>query len=388
MRAKVMAMVLVASALVWLTLALWCPSLSQAKNMFRLQGVEMCSDFDMPRKCALGKDPYQAQLVAKQDRCYPPICYQFVSMFPSDPIVGGLLITMILAPVFLLAMVVLGEKPSRPGSHAEAWLMAGAMAASAPFIFNLERANLIWIPVAAIMLFLAWYEAETKWNRRAALLSLSVAIAFKLTPGVFALLLLKDRRWKDLIAVAVLSAALIFVPFAVSGGLEAVGEWQDCVRAHLAHYGPIKAIGVFVFARIVGIKLFGFGSVGFDVMMVLGRLADIFCGLAALLMFFRTRVRRLEVLMLVLALLFLPGVSQYYTLLYLAPVLALSVSRKLPVAEAVFMVLALCALRLPETRGAVRLSVLLADFALFGLLVTGGLAIWRRKTDESMKAGF
>ena len=265
--------------------------------------------------------------------------------------------------------------------------MAGAMATSAPFIFNLERANLIWIPVAGIMLFLAWYETESVWKRGAALLALSVAIAFKLTPGVFALLLLKDRRWKGLTAVAVLSAALIFAPFAVSGGLEAVGEWRDCVRAHLEHYGPIKAIGVFVFARIAGIKLFGAASAGFDVMMALGRLADVFCGLFALLTFFRTQDRRLEVLMLVLALLFLPGVSQYYTLLYLAPVLALSVSRKLSVSEAVCLVLTLCALRLPETKGSVRLSVLLADLALFGLLVERGLAVWRRKADASERAG-
>lgn len=377
-RTKVVAMVLMGTALVWLALALWCPSLAQAKNMFRLQGAEMCSDFGMPRMCALENDPYRTVLVAKHDRCYTPICYQLASLFPKDPIVGGLLSTMIFASAFLLSMVLLGETSSPTGSRAEAWLMAGAMMTSAPFIFNLERANPIWIPVAGIMLFLAWHEAKSAWKRGLALLALAIAIAFKLTPGVFALLLVEDRRWRELVVLSALATAMIFVPFAFCGGLTAVGEWRDCVRAHLEHYGSFKPIGLFISARVVGAKVFGGGSVGFDAMMAIGRFADVVCGLAALLTFFRTRDRQLEALMLVMTMLFLPASAQYYTLLYLAPVLALSVSRKLPVAEAVLLVLALCALRLPVTKGEVNLSYLLVDIALFGLLVMGGKRVWTR----------
>lgn len=87
--------------------------------------------------------------------------------------------------------------------------------------------------------------------------------------------------------------------------------------------------------------------------------------------------------MLVLSLLFLPSVTQSYVLLYLAPVLALSVSRRLSMAEGALLFFVLCALRLPVTRGDVRLSLLLADAALFGLLGLGVCRVWRQRgTDD------
>lgn len=380
---RALALALVGAALLWLVLAMWCPSLSQAKNMFRSQGADMCSDFGMPRLCAMERNPYQSPQVAAEDRCYPPICYQFVALFPKDQIDGGLLCTMIFAMAFLMTMILLGEKSARPESHGDAWLMAGAMAASAPFILNLERANLIWIPAAGILLFLAWYDVKSMWKRNGALLALAVACAFKLTPAVFALVLVKSRRWRDCLLVAILSTALIVVPFAFCGGMSAIGDWRTCVQTHLEHYGPFKSVGVFVFARIIGVKLFGPDTLGFRTMLVMGRLADVVCGLVSLFTFFRARNRRVEVLMLVLSLLFLPSVTQSYVLLYLAPVLALSVSRRLSMAEGALLFFVLCALRLPVTRGDVRLSLLLADAALFGLLGLGVCRVWwRRETDD------
>lgn len=376
---RVLALALVGAALLWLALAMWCPSLSQAKNMFRSQGADMCSDFGMPRLCAMEKNPYRSSQVAVEDRCYPPICYQLVSLFPKDQIDGGLLCTMIFASIFLLSMILLGEKSAGREARGEAWLMAGAMAASAPFILNLERANLIWIPAAGILLFLAWYDAESTWKRNGALLALAIACAFKLTPAVFALVLVKNRRWKDFLLVAILTTVLIVVPFALCGGMSTFGDWRTCVQTHLEHYGPFKSVGVFVFARIIGVKLFGPDTFGFRTMLVMGRLADVVCGLVAIFTFFRARNHRVEVLMLVLSLIFLPSVTQSYVLLYLAPVLALSVSKRLSMAEGVLLFFVLCALRLPVTRGDVRLSLLLADAALFGLLGLGANRVWRQR---------
>jgi len=319
---------LLGSALLWGALVLWVPRAQQIRS-FYVQGQELFSDYAMPRTCSLAADPYAAEGVCPQDRCYGMIGYVLASAFPEDVTSGGLAFTLAGAFLFALALGIFIEAQCPQG-----WLALPVLVLSAPFLYNLERANQIWIAAAGVLVFLAWYRSASRWRRVTALTALALACAFKITPGVFSLLLLKDRRWRDFAVFAVLGALLTLVPFACHGGLSLVPEWLARMHDHTACYSRGKTWGTATLfwapLRILGRFVPQVPSVG-----GFGQLVDSAIGGLSLYAFFKTHDRRQEFFLLAAVVVLLPSVSQYYTLLYFVPALVLAADERLPVCEVV-----------------------------------------------------
>ena len=94
-----------------------------------------------------------------------------------------------------------------------------------------ERANNILLALACLCCFFAFKDSEKRLLRELALVMLCVASAIKLYPAIFGLLLLKERRWKDILRCMLYGAVLLFVPFAFMGGAEGFRAWIELLRS-------------------------------------------------------------------------------------------------------------------------------------------------------------
>ena len=155
---RVLALLVIAAAVVWAAGLVLVPQ-AQQNSLFYIYGNDLMGDYGIPRTCATASDPYKAETIEVKDRCYPALGYVVASAFPKDTIKGGIVFDVVGAGLFLLAAGLLMRRMG-----VEQWLMLGAVALSAPFLYNIERANQVWLAGAGVMVFLAWFESESRWK--------------------------------------------------------------------------------------------------------------------------------------------------------------------------------------------------------------------------------
>lgn len=85
-------------------------------------------------------------------------------------------------------------------------------------IFSVERANGIFLSAALINYYLVYYDSKKKEKKYFALICICIAAVLKGYPVLFGLLLLQDRRFKDIAFCIVFTLAIAFVPFAFMRG--------------------------------------------------------------------------------------------------------------------------------------------------------------------------
>lgn len=96
------------------------------------------------------------------------------------------------------------------------WVLLG----SVPFWFAYERGNLALQTLLFLAYFVNNYRSENKIKRELALISLSVAVAFKIYPVVFGVLLLLDKKYKEAARCVLYGVLLFFLPFLLFGRLK------------------------------------------------------------------------------------------------------------------------------------------------------------------------
>lgn len=93
------------------------------------------------------------------------------------------------------------------------------------FLYSLERANIIFISVLFLGVFLLWYKSENPVLREMAYIALAFAAALKVYPALFGILIIKDKRWFASIRTLIYGAAAFFFPFFFfKGGLSNIGQ--------------------------------------------------------------------------------------------------------------------------------------------------------------------
>lgn len=121
------------------------------------------------------------------------------------------LIYAIVAMLIFLAALCLLKK----GSSAEKAFFAAVTFISFPFLYMADRGNNVLLPVAFTIIFLVLYKHENKFMRELGLISLAVAIGLKLYPAAFLLILIGDKRYKELARELVYVFVLLILPFFV-----------------------------------------------------------------------------------------------------------------------------------------------------------------------------
>lgn len=90
---------------------------------------------------------------------------------------------------------------------------------SSIFIFSIERGNLIILSAACINYFLAFHEDTNKKKVYFALFSLVIATILKIYPAIFGLLLLREKRYRDILFCFAIGIPMVFLPYlAFKGG--------------------------------------------------------------------------------------------------------------------------------------------------------------------------
>jgi hypothetical protein len=92
------------------------------------------------------------------------------------------------------------------------------MVLSYPFIYALERGNNIIIALIFCFVFIIGHRSENRFIRYASYIALGCAAGFKLYPAILALLLLRERRYRETAICASIVAALVFIPFIFTDG--------------------------------------------------------------------------------------------------------------------------------------------------------------------------
>lgn len=189
---------------------------------------------------------------------------------------------------------------------------AMACVLSMPVIFTIERANLILITVFCMLFFAFYYDSDNRVMRELALLSLAVAFAFKITPAVFGMLLLYNKKVKEAIRAAIYALLAGIVPFLFfEGGLDNIRLLFRNMSDSLAVY--TDAGGTPLYACFLSL-----GMEASDLKRLVIRLITyIICLLIILTGFYSPRWE--AVMGLGIVLLIFPGRSASYCVLYLLP---------------------------------------------------------------------
>ena len=122
----------------------------------------------------------------------------------------------IVAVLFFLALGAL----MRSRGNGEKGAMALFCLLSAPFMFLIDRGNILILSLVFAMLFVAYYDHKSRLVRELALVCLAFSISIKIYPVVFAVLLLNERKYKELIRAAIYTLIVFFLPFVFFGGAD------------------------------------------------------------------------------------------------------------------------------------------------------------------------
>lgn len=101
----------------------------------------------------------------------------------------------------------------KKGSKLEKNVFAVSMLFTVPFLYQFERANIIFLTLILSMIFFAWKDSENKLLKELSFLSLAIAAGMKLYPAVFGLLLLKEKRYKEAIRLILYGLFFFLFPF-------------------------------------------------------------------------------------------------------------------------------------------------------------------------------
>lgn len=188
---------------------------------------------------------------------------------------------------------------------------------SAPFLFQFDRANLIFVVLLFLMGFVFLKDSPKSWQLQAALLCLAAAANIKFYPAVFGLLLLREKRWDDILRVTLYSLTLFIAPFFLYGGLGRLTDLYSNLKAGVSHTNTF-GFGFFVdlhnTLRLLYYLAFGAEKEAlFKVYSYLGWFFLLWGGAATLFVKARWKAVALVSCLMIL----IPGISYFYTLIFL-----------------------------------------------------------------------
>lgn len=90
--------------------------------------------------------------------------------------------------------------------------------ASYPFVYVIERGNIILITLFFCFIFVCGYRSENKTIRYLSYFALAIATGFKIYPLLLGALIIRESRYKEAVACCVMGACMLFLPFLLTDG--------------------------------------------------------------------------------------------------------------------------------------------------------------------------
>lgn len=174
-------------------------------------------------------DPYENGVV------YPPLATfvygslckiipeDFFNSIVSDPTVlsqpkemksnQGFIFQFLLFSVAVILMLLVVVYLCKRGPNYEKAGFSFLLLFSAPMMYAFERGNNIVVPLVFSLIFVNYYDSKNKVLKELALISLGIAVAFKLYPIAFGVLLFRNRQYKELFRAGLYCFILTVLPF-------------------------------------------------------------------------------------------------------------------------------------------------------------------------------
>lgn len=194
---------------------------------------------------------------------------------------------------------------------------------SSVFIFSLERANGVFISAFLVNYYLVFYDSNNPNLKWFALVCLCFAAVFKGYPVFFGLLLLKDKRYKDILFCIVFTLIIAFVPFAfMERGFDNLSKMMENTGYNNASY-------IHNFLYLFGLHklIFLACSVArlsesmIDDIISFTRTLETILGLITFIIVLVEKRLHRQLLLIVCAILLMPINSGFYCALFLFPVI-------------------------------------------------------------------
>lgn len=108
------------------------------------------------------------------------------------------------------------------GGEIEKKLIAFSIIISGPFVFTLERGNIILVSLLFLLFFVLLYNSENRKYRYLAYIALAFSASIKIYPALFGLMIICRKRYWEAIHTLILGVLIFFAPFWAFDGIESL----------------------------------------------------------------------------------------------------------------------------------------------------------------------
>lgn len=203
---------------------------------------------------AMGREPYALAAI------YPPLCYAFywvcgmlmgndamailenhyASQLELKQLTLPMLVFLAYFTITLVIFLWLLTQMKQGKRYEKVWLACVIMC-SVPFIYQFERANIIFLSLLFTMVFFWLKDSTNKWLRELSYICLAIAAALKIYPAIFGILLVVEKRYKDAIRLMIYGIVFFFVPFLfVRGGFGTIPTFLENLTYTSTEYSATR----------------------------------------------------------------------------------------------------------------------------------------------------
>ncbi len=302
-------------------------------------GDDFMADFFNLQRYIADRDPYFNEVNTRSEHGYLPLSYLIVLPFNNlcdyahmsledcwhshIAVYSALVFLMISLFFFFDSLFRLNSK--------KGWRIYNTflLLFTALFLHAIERGNEIFISAACINYFLAFYDADNVWKRRLGLFCLCFAAVLKIYPVLFGILLLQDKRYKDIVFCVVTGLLLAFVPFlCFKHGLANIPRLIGNLQVHTTTYSTIPSteykFGIHALCNGItyAVNYLQPGTIADSAVSSINSISKAITAVLSiitLILAFMERRRWLQVGLIAMVVMLYPFQSLYYTILYLLP---------------------------------------------------------------------
>lgn len=208
---------------------------------------------------------------------------------------------------------------------------------SSIFLYTIERGNMVILASAGANYFLAYYDAESVWKRRFGLLCLCFAAVLKIFPVLFGILLLKDKRYRDIVFCIIAGLLLTFLPFLYfEHGFGNIPRLIEELRAHMAIAAlpdTVYKFGIHSLAQMIifAINYLNPGQIAAPTiaMWTIGtKVLTAILACVSLVFAFIEKQRWMQIGLIAMVIMLYPADSYFYSGLYLIPMIMLFLNKE------------------------------------------------------------
>lgn len=326
-----------------------CPiePLNHQEYVIFKSGNDFMADFFNLQRYISDRDPYYNEINTRSEHGYLPLSYLLMVPFNNlcdyahmsledcwhSPIaVYSAILFLIISLFFFFDSLFRLNSKKGWRTHNTFLLLFTAL-----FLHTIERGNEIFISAACIYYFLAFYDAENVWQRRLGLFCLCVAAVLKVHPVLFGILLLQDKRYKDIAFCIVTGLILTFVPFLYFKHGICIPRLIGNLQVGIATYSTIPSTeyksGIHALCNgiMYAVNYLQPGTIADSVVSCINSTAKVVTALLSVmslvLAFFEKR-RWLQVGLIAMVVMLYPFHSMFYTTLYILPMVVLFLGKE------------------------------------------------------------